>query len=206
MQTGRVAGVAVRRGWWWRRGSTHIRSHARRVVGQIAVLRRAARGCRHYDCGAASHWLKCVLAAELRSGHAPGMAFYQRARVRLEQAIAQRPETYPYPVDHCGLSTFLPTRTRMTVLRRFPSTAAVACATLAGMASSSTPKSTAAQSRRSFQRRRIRCRARDPRPRAARRSAGSRADGPVARRAGGRPSASMPAGTASGRCRSARSR
>ena len=101
-------------------------------------------------------------------------------------------------------------RTRMALRRSASSsassTAAVACATVAGMASSSTPKSTAAQSRRSFQRRRIRFRARDPRPRAARRSAGSRAAGRAARRARGRPSASMPAGTAGGRCRSARSR
>ena len=29
-------------------------------------------------------------------------AFYRRARARLEDAIAQTPETYPYPVDHCG--------------------------------------------------------------------------------------------------------
>jgi len=35
-------------------------------------------------------------------------AFYRRARARLEEAVASRADTYPYPVDHCGLCAFLP--------------------------------------------------------------------------------------------------
>jgi predicted RecB family nuclease len=33
-------------------------------------------------------------------------AFYRRARRRLEDAVATRPATYPYPVDHCSLCDF----------------------------------------------------------------------------------------------------
>ena len=35
-------------------------------------------------------------------------AFYRRARARLEHAVASRADTYPYPVDHCGLCHFKP--------------------------------------------------------------------------------------------------
>jgi len=33
-------------------------------------------------------------------------AFYRRARARLEEAVASRADTYPYPVDHCSLCDF----------------------------------------------------------------------------------------------------
>jgi predicted RecB family nuclease len=33
-------------------------------------------------------------------------AFFRRARVRLAGAVATRPETYPYPVSHCGICDF----------------------------------------------------------------------------------------------------
>ena len=54
--------------------------------------------------------MRVVLGTGLEEEFRPGefAAFYRRARVRLEEAIAQRPETYPYPVDHCGLCTFFP--------------------------------------------------------------------------------------------------
>ncbi len=35
-------------------------------------------------------------------------AFYRRARARLEEAVAARVDTYPYPVEHCDLCAFLP--------------------------------------------------------------------------------------------------
>jgi uncharacterized protein len=34
-------------------------------------------------------------------------AFFRRARARLADAVANRPETYPYPVSHCNLCEFL---------------------------------------------------------------------------------------------------
>jgi uncharacterized protein len=33
-------------------------------------------------------------------------AFYRRAQLRLEAAIAERADVYPYPVEHCGLCAF----------------------------------------------------------------------------------------------------
>ena len=68
-------------------------------------------------------------------------AFYRRARARLEDAVAQRPETYPYPVDHCGICDFCAGLRRALGRRRPPRAASRASAatrssgsTLAGIA------------------------------------------------------------------------